>query len=362
MTRPSLRSTGDRSPVGVGAGLVVLDLVVKGNLPDSHLLRAGGSCGNVLTILSYLGWRSYPIARLGRDAAAQIIQEDMAQFGVDTEFLAQETSGRTPAIIETIRDGGRGPRTHSYSLHCPQCGSFLPRHRPLRMDGTNRILAQLPHATVFYFDRASPASVLLAQHYRSGGALIVFEPSSMRTGSESLLKRAARLAHILKYSRERLSGVAEALGRTVVPLEIETMGRDGLRYRRKRKSGGLAPWQYMPAYQVSNPVDEAGSGDWCTAGLVHALGLHGAASFWRTRDRGLERGLLLGQALAAINCGFPGARGAMYELLVEDMKKTVQEVARGEEIRVGPEILNPEAIHRFLQSVCLHCKPIAGSR
>ena len=353
MNRPRLQRIGNSTTMSVGTGMVVLDVVVNGKQYDSYQLQAGGSCGNVLTILSYLGWQSYPIARLGQDAPGEMIRDDMTRFGVHTEFLRQDPTGSTPAIIETIRGGGPGSRTHSYSLHCPHCGSFLPRHRPLKKESANQVLAQLPSTAVFYFDRSSPASVLLARHYRNAGALIVFEPSSMR--DEPLLRKATGMAHILKYSHERLSGLAEALGNIVVPLEIETLGHDGLRYRRRSKAKRIPQWQYMPAYDVSSPIDEAGSGDWCTAGIVHTLGKHGAASFWRTRDTGLERALQLGQALAAINCGFPSARGAMYRLSMEEMGRAVRDVVDGQEIKSEPEVPNTEAIRQILQSVCIHC-------
>ena len=48
----------------IGVGLVSLDFVV--NVSDRSAVRAwaGGTCGNVLTILGYLGWDAYPVARL----------------------------------------------------------------------------------------------------------------------------------------------------------------------------------------------------------------------------------------------------------------------------------------------------------
>ena len=56
-------------PVCLGTGLVVLDVVMNGNPHSRSKVWAGGSCGNVLTILSYLGWNAFPITRLGNDDA-----------------------------------------------------------------------------------------------------------------------------------------------------------------------------------------------------------------------------------------------------------------------------------------------------
>ena len=48
----------------VGAGLISLDVLIREGrkIPVSYYV--GGTCGNVMMILSYLGWDAYPIARL----------------------------------------------------------------------------------------------------------------------------------------------------------------------------------------------------------------------------------------------------------------------------------------------------------
>ena len=56
-------------PVVAGTGLVALDVVINHATGSPQKVFAGGTCGNVLTILSYLGWLSYPIARMDRDAS-----------------------------------------------------------------------------------------------------------------------------------------------------------------------------------------------------------------------------------------------------------------------------------------------------
>ena len=51
----------------LGTGFVALDIVrsINGRSTEHH--SAGGSCGNVLTILAYFGWKTAPIARIGDD-------------------------------------------------------------------------------------------------------------------------------------------------------------------------------------------------------------------------------------------------------------------------------------------------------
>lgn len=75
-----------RFPTCVGMGLIALDAIYAESSKRPRFL-AGGSCGNVLTILSYLGWKSYPIARLGNDHEGSRILEDMMKWGVNTKFV-----------------------------------------------------------------------------------------------------------------------------------------------------------------------------------------------------------------------------------------------------------------------------------
>ena len=337
----------------IGAGLLTLDLVFNEESPGRYQVGAGGSCGNVLTILAYLGWESSPVARIGRDEGGEIVLKDLAGFGVDTGFVVQEDSTSTPAILQSIRKSPNGSRTHSYSLHCPQCGSFLLRYRaiPGAMAGT--VVEQMPDAAVFYFDRVSRGTLNLANHYREHGAFIVFEPSSVT--DEKLFSEAATVAHLLKYSVERLPDIAHLVGGLDVPLEVQTLGPEGLRYRWKKSDSDGRLWSFMPAYPVIDMVDEAGSGDWCTAGLINTLGQDGATSFWKAQPQELEQALRLGQAMAAVNCNFPTARGAMYSLLPSEINSMATELMEGKPNTNGTGWVSNNTLHHLVNMVCNRC-------
>ena len=55
---------GIPSTTVVGAGFIALDVLLNGNDNEHFRRRAGGTCGNVLAILSFLGFHSVPIARI----------------------------------------------------------------------------------------------------------------------------------------------------------------------------------------------------------------------------------------------------------------------------------------------------------
>ena len=346
--------TSDHRSVCVGSGLVTLDIVFDDESPNEYIVGSGGSCGNVMSILSFLGWKAYPVTRLGQGTAARIVLDDLERFGVCTEFISQEEQVDTPSIIEGLRYLRNGRRTHSYTLRCPHCGNYLLRYRAISSEMTERVVSGVEHAQVFYFDRVSRGILNLADHYRKRGALIVFEPSGIR--NERLFGEAVALSHILKYSHERIPNTSVISEECLVPLEIQTLGPKGLRYRRAEDRTN-ASWRYIPAFQVSDVVDEAGAGDWCTSGIIQVLGQCGADSFLAATDRRVIDALKHGQALAAVTCQYVSPRGAMYALLPDRLYEIARELTTEKVPRIEPEIPLYGTLQEFVRTICTRCSP-----
>ena len=74
-----------RNAICFGTGLVALDIILNGNPNAIPKLMTGGSCGNVLTILAFLGWRSFPIARLSNKYSSEILIRDLTDLNVNVE-------------------------------------------------------------------------------------------------------------------------------------------------------------------------------------------------------------------------------------------------------------------------------------
>jgi len=285
-----------------GSGFVALDMVMSERYPKPRLW-AGGSCGNVLTILSYFGWKSYPIARLGNDIVGDMIINDMKSWAVNTSFIERDRAIRSPIVVEWIRAHSSGD--HIFEMKCPCCGSALPRRRPVLLKSVTQITKTMPVSNVFYFDRASPSILFMAKYQKQLGALVVFEPSTIRTND--LFMECLNVADIVKHRYQESNDLKE-MGADV-PLEIQTMGDKGLRYR-TNLYGSIDEWTVMEPFHVSNLMDSAGAGDWCTAGIIHLLSKEGAMR--SISKKKLELILKFGQCLGAINCYFEGARGPMY--------------------------------------------------
>lgn len=314
------------SPKIAGTGLIALD-VVYGIEAEAPQCFAGGTCGNVLTIMNFLGWESLPIGRLGADPAGDMVRSDLRRWGLKTDLCSLAPMA-TPIIVERIREDKAGARYHTFSWSCPQCGERLPGYSPVTGKAAEGALPRLPAANVFFFDRASRGALVLARDQAAKGAIIVFEPSGL--GQQRAFREAMELAHIVKYSHERRKSFDEWLSTGAPLLEIETLGRGGLRYRSRLSSASNARWHQLTALEIPEVRDTVGAGDWCTAGVIYKLCGSGTAGLERRSAEEVEHALSFGQALAAWNCTYEGARGGMYRVSKADVLAIVQDLLAGE--------------------------------
>lgn len=293
-----------------GSGLVALDYIVNGNPKAKPKLQAGGSCGNVLTGLSFLGWRVYPIARLSRNKATSFLENDLKKWDVKSRFISKTNDGSTPVIIHRIYKTNGGEVKHRFEFKDPSTKKWLPSYKPVLAKKVPDLKITKLNSKVFYFDKVSAGNIELAKEHKKNGALIFFEPSGIKDIKQ--FRECLKVADILKYSNERLVNLDELLIDTNVLLEVETLGSDGLRYR--KNFGKKSNWKKLKPYKIDFIKDAAGSGDWCSVGIIAKLGRNGLTSFLKATKKELEDALNFGQALAALNCKFEGARGLMYFL------------------------------------------------
>jgi fructokinase len=343
-------------PTCIGTGLVALDVVINGNPDLPPMLRAGGSCGNVLTILSYLGWKSYPFARLRDDVAAVEVLQDMGKWGVKTRLISRNGTGSTPIIVERIGTNQRGVPWHRFEWVCPNCGSWLPKHKAVLAKDVKRDGKRLPRSQVFYFDRVAPGSLELAKIYKKRDAFIFFEPSAIK--NKECFLECLRVADIVKYSHERLGHTAELMDKVPIPLEIETLGADGLRYRLGSEGKRIRRWKIMHGYPVNDLKDAAGAGDWCSAGIIHLLGTKGKKGFKKASSKQIDNALSFGQALAALNCYYEGARGSMYNISRRNIGKLVCNIWTSSNDFKSIEAKESDQVSNVVRCICPNCKGV----
>ena len=314
-------------PKVFGIGLIALDLVI-GPDPETPVRSwTGGTCGNVLSILAYLGWDAFPVARMNNDVASDHVRADMKRWRVHLDWTNCAPTTHTPMIVQELRHRRDGRTGHRFSWLCPHCGTWLPPFKAVTVNAVEKVKPALADASVFFLDRLSRSTLALAAEASAHGAVVVFEPSSKST--DKLLAEAIKLAHVVKYANHRLAaipGVAEK--GSAVLLEVQTLGDRGLRYRHRLRRG-VSRWIHLNAITAPRLADTCGAGDWCTAGLIAKVAAGGQEGFRHAGARGVRTALRYGQALAAWNCGFEGARGGMYTVSQAVFERQITSLLNG---------------------------------
>lgn len=293
-----------------GTGLLALDVLIADPGTESASTYAGGTCGNVLSILGYFGWRATPIATVGDDSAGKRLLADLRQWSVSLDRVVVDSASRTPVFVQTLHKDPQGRPRHSFNTACPLCGGALYASSAVEVAPAEFLRSDAPD--FFFMDRLSPSILVMAESARRLGATVVYEPSV--ESDRHFWSEALTLVDVLKYSDDRFQpfdfDAHRVNGRAF--WEVQTLGARGLRFCRNAREG-KAEWIALDAVSAPKLVDTCGAGDWCTAGLLVAAAepsVDGGGVLASTETFG--RALRNGQAYAAWACGFEGARGAMY--------------------------------------------------
>jgi fructokinase len=323
----------------LAAGYTPLDIV---QYQGRKWHAAGGTAGNVAAILGFLGWDATLITDYGDDEAGRNACRDLQAANVSIAHIRLVSGYATPRLIHEIDGAG-----HRYLFRCPACGTAFPHSRPLRLDRATEITNLGLHPDVYFFDRVNAGTLHLAEHFARSGSLVVFEPS--RPARSAWTQRALAAAHIIKYADDRKPGLGEARPRPG-QLWVITGGVSGTRFRL-----GDGKWHDSPAFAYP-VVDAGGAGDWTTAGMMHALPIRGRRTVAAVADA-----LAWAQAVAAVSCGCPGARGLARGQSADAVLRAAQFVQRRDNgpYEPAPTIARSAAVPPHACRVCL--QPIVSA-
>ena len=258
----------------IGTGIFNLDIIVKRDYHEWPQLRpftdnvvmeeVGGTCGNVMSMLSWMGWDARPIACLDDSEEGLKITEDLKRYGCDCRYVTNTPEGGTTMLRCTHKRTADGKHTMSVRAGSPGGSRFPKRHFLRARDEAPVFMDQLIDVpSVFFFDDPAAGHRYLAREMKRKGCQIVyFEPSKVATNAEL---EAVGLSDIIKFSDENVPDVsfADAYPDKVF---IQTTGPDGVRIKEK---GGA--WYVIEGVKNSSVVDAEGAGDTFTSALINAL-------------------------------------------------------------------------------------------
>ena len=289
----------------LGAGTFPLDNLQEKNGKDVKTIyqHVGGTCGNVMSILAWMGWHTLPAARLDDSEAGLLIKADLESYGCDTRLVCNAPDGGT-TILDIIHKTGRDgkPKT-AYMAHSPRGGRFV-NHRFWTLKQAQALFDSLEEMPdVFFFDRCAPGNILLAQLFHERGVLVYYEPNEP---VDRNFLRAVATSDIVKFSNEKHPDVSFTEGFTD-KLFIQTLNEKGLRFKLRAEG-----WMTIPPEHNPHAVDGEGAGDWTTSTFINELGHHHMLTFDRIHQPNVTHCLEEAQRVASMSVSYLGAKGLIH--------------------------------------------------
>ena len=257
----------------IGTGIFNLDIIVKRDYLQWPAMRpfedkvvleeVGGTCGNVMCILAWMGWNVRPIACLDDSPEGLKITDDLKRYGCDCQYVTNSPGGGTTILRCTHKKDRDGNHVMSVRAGSPGGSRFPKRHFLRARDEAPAFLDRfIEMPSVFFFDDPAAGNRLLARVLKERGAMVYFEPSRIVTNADL---EAVEYSDIIKFSDENVPDVSfvdDFPGKVF----IQTMGAKGVRYKFKGQ-----PWEVVEALPVRDVVDTEGAGDCFTATFINAI-------------------------------------------------------------------------------------------
>ena len=275
--REKFRVVGDDKPSArcVGSGIYNFDTIVVREYPDGPagkrfkertvVEEAGGTCANVMCLLSYFGLETYPQACLDDSPEGRKITEDLGRYGCDLRFVSNTPEGGTTLLRVTHKRNPDGTPKISVRAGSPG-GSRFPKRKFLRArDQAPSFVKELTSEFIpdfYFFDSPAAGHRYIAKELRTLGTTVCFEPSGFSTNADL---ECVSICDIIKFSDENVPDASFADSFSD-KLFVQTLGKDGLRY--KLRDG---EWRKLPGIPNDNVVDTEGAGDCITAAIIYGI-------------------------------------------------------------------------------------------
>ena len=265
----------------IGTGIFNLDTIVVREYPEWPALRpfndkvvleeVGGTCGNVMCMLSSLGWNARPVVCLDDSPEGLKVAEDLKRYGCDCRYVTNTPEGGTTLLRCTHKKTADGGHSMSVRAGSPGGSRFPKRHFLRARDEAPAFLASVREApSVFFFDDPAAGNRVIARGLKEKGALVYFEPSKI-SGNADL--DAVCASDIIKFSDENIPdrSFADAFPDKIF---IQTMGPLGVGIKYKGR-----PSFVLGGRVAEKVVDTEGAGDWFTSAFINALAEAGELSY-----------------------------------------------------------------------------------
>lgn len=306
----------------IGSGIYNYDIIMSRSYPQGfelgrrnpfvdtiHTEEVGGTCGNVMCMLAYLGEQVYPQAQFDCSPQGLKITDDLRRYGCDTRFVENIEKGGT-TILECSHRRHKDTGEHTMAFRSYGPNSRFARRKQLRVkDEVPAFLEALEFVPdLYFFDSPEAGPRALAQALAAKGSLVYFESEGDRGNADNRRKmlRGFEVSHIIKCSSSNVSA-QDLQGYEAGRLLILTDAEKGVRYNLN-----AAGWVSLPPVPNDNVVDWEGAGDWTTSAFIHFLSKHGVRQMADLTADLVEECLNAAQQMASRSVSYLGSKGMIH--------------------------------------------------
>ena len=319
----------------MGTGNFSFDVITQREYPNGFVvgkrnrfeekilaMEIGNTCGNVMTMLPYLGVKTFPVAKLDVSPQGFQMKRDMKAYGADVRFVSNTLTGGTTILrcMHKLDNDGKPTMGHKGStagkpwtgLSARPCRKYLSS-KGGEVEALVDSMDFIPD--VFFFDVAQAGHRILAERLREKGSLVYFECDSdghrienekSRQAAHRLFLRCVEASDVVKMSGEYVQDLSFADAYTD-KLFVQTLGADGLRFK-------LGGGQWIKLDPVVNPdyKDYEGAGDWTSTTLIAALCSMDMLKVKDMTEEAVREALTMAQQMASYSVGFYGSKGLIH--------------------------------------------------
>ena len=319
----------------MGTGNYSFDIIIKREYPNGFVvgkrnkfeekilkMEVGNTCGNVMTMLPYLGVKTFPVAKLDMSPQGYQMKRDMKGYGADVRFVSNTLKGGTTILrcVHKLDSNGKPTMGHKGSAAGRPYSPPLAHQDKKFLNAKNGEIEMLLNSMdfipdVFFFDEEKAAHRILAERLSEKGTLVYYEGDSKWARKEDEKQRRKLYNDFLKYVG--VSDVVKMSAEYIKDLSfadvyqdklfIQTMGAEGLRFK-------LGRGEWIKLDPIVNPdyVDYEGAGDWTSTTLIAALCSKNLLKVKDMTEETVKEVLMMAQTMASYSVGFYGSKGLIH--------------------------------------------------
>ena len=319
----------------MGTGNFSFDIIIQREYPDGFVkgkrnkseerimkMEIGNTCGNVMTMLPYLGVKTFPVAKLDVSPQGYQMKRDMKAYGADVRFVSNTLDGGTTILRCTHKldnDGNPTMSPKSSTAGKPWTGLTARQSRKYLSSQHGEVDALVGSLDftpdVFFFDKTQAGHRMLAEKLREKGTFVYFEGDSDgherktekdRKADYRAFLRCVNASDIVKMSEEHIQDLSFADAYSD-KLFIQTLGDKGLRF----KLGG-GDWIQLDPIINPDYKDYEGAGDWTSSTLIAVLCSKNMLKVNKMTEKDVKEVLTIAQQMASYSVGFISSKGLIH--------------------------------------------------